>query len=482
MASESDLKPKLQEHQRYFDLLKNDKEELIKMCKEKNLNTDGCFVKIDYVKLFLGIERVATEEKSNANKKQKVVICGGGNAAHVFLGLAATNENNDCYLFSLFKTEAADFKTKLTANDNKLIVERTQKKTKTEATINPDNIGNDPACLKGADIVVISLPAFAHAQYLKAIAPNVGDKPCLVGVFPGACGLECDWQAIICDKKSCEFGAKYKLLSCTTLPWAARIKEFGQSVEILGTKDSAPISIYPKYDKATAQLLSDIIGELPVLDDYGHIISMTLGALNAIVHPSVLYGKWVDWDGKPVDEKPLFYQGITKKDAELLMALSDEMIVIANVIKKEAGIDSLVVTQVYDVYKTAYGANCTDTETLYGLITTNPAYNGLVHPMKEHKPKDDEKASDKVQYVPNFEYRYLSEDIPMGLAVIKGIALILKEVPKTPVLDKIIQWSQKVMEKEYLVYADDGKVTPGKNIDETRAPQKYGFDKIQQLL
>eukprot|EP01084_Bolivina_argentea_P060886 111226_1 len=258
------------------------------------------------------VEQKAAEQKENEQKqnKQKVVICGGGNAAHVFFGLSVSDPNNDVYLLSLFKTEAADFKSKIVENKNKLTLEIVETNSNKEVTVNPSNISNDPTIFKDADIIIISLPAFAHNQYLKEIAKNLGDRNCLIGIFPGASGLECEWQSIINNKESCKYGSKYTLLSCITLPWACRIKSFGQTVEILGTKSSVRVSIYPKYDKIYIDKFSKIIGKLPELVDYGHIINMSLGATNAIIHPSILYDKWINWDGKPLDNKPLFYQGI----------------------------------------------------------------------------------------------------------------------------------------------------------------------------
>ncbi len=53
-------------------------------------------------------------------------------------------------------------------------------------------------------------------------------------------------------------------------------------------------------------------------------------------------------------------------------------------------------------------------------------FQGLTHPMVE---------TDDGKFVPNFKFRYLFEDIPFGLAVIKGIG-DLAEV-KTPHIDKV---------------------------------------------
>ena len=60
------------------------------------------------------------------------------------------------------------------------------------------------------------------------------------------------------------------------------------------------------------------------------------------------------------------------------------------------------------------------------MIICHCTFQGLTHPMIE---------TDDGKFVPNFKFRYLFEDVPFGLAVIKGIA-DLAEV-KTPNVDKV---------------------------------------------
>jgi len=80
------------------------------------------------------------------------------------------------------------------------------------------------------------------------------------------------------------------------------------------------------------------------------------------------------------------------------------------------------------------------------------------------------------KWVPNFNYRYLKEDVPCGTVVTKGVAEIVG-VP-TPTIDKVILWSQERMGKEYIV---DGKLK-GKDLKETRAPQRYGLTTLNDVL
>eukprot|EP01083_Nonionella_stella_P013000 36713_1 len=415
--------------------------------------------------------------------KQKIVVCGGGNAAHVFCTLASSNPNNEVHLLSLYKTEAKDFQAALSQTEDKMItIDVTQEKRQIKAK--PSNITNDPKCLANADIVILSLPAFAHNQYLNVIKEHTkprDNRKTLVAVFPGASGLECEWQSI--------FGADSKgfiLLSCITLPWACRILQFGQNAEILGTKhqvevclksvDEQKMSDYKaktQTNKAWIEQISRIIGRPPVIVDNGHILNMSLSAVNAIVHPSIMFARWRDYDGTPLDVKPLFYQGIDEDAAKLVSDLSDEALNITKCVEEETGL-TLVTQHIYDWFKKCYGAECKDTSSLYKIILTNPGYDGLTHPMKEIDGK----------YVPNWNYRYLSEDIPYGLVVIRGLSLILdgKHKCNAPQMDNIIKWSQGLLGAEYLKYNEDGTIVAGKDINRSRAPQRYGIKSIKDLV
>ena len=86
------------------------------------------------------------------------------------------------------------------------------------------------------------------------------------------------------------------------------------------------------------------------------------------------------------------------------------------------------------------------------------------------------KAAGDGLWVPNFQYRYLAEDVPFGLVVTKGLAL-LAGVP-TPETDKILNWSQQVLDKEYL---RDGQLN-GKDILSTRCPQAFGYKTLDDLV
>ena len=64
-------------------------------------------------------------------------------------------------------------------------------------------------------------------------------------------------------------------------------------------------------------------------------------------------------------------------------------------------------------------------------------------------------------FVPDFNNKYFTEDIPFGLIIIKYYAE-LNNVP-TPHIDQLLSWAQQVMNKEYIV---DGRLV-GKDICNT---------------
>jgi hypothetical protein len=78
--------------------------------------------------------------------------------------------------------------------------------------------------------------------------------------------------------------------------------------------------------------------------------------------------------------------------------------------------------------------------------------------------------------VPDFQARYLSEDVPFALLATRGIAELAGVA--TPTMDEVITWAQELLSKEYLV---DGKLT-GRDVIHSRAPQRYGFNELDGMI
>lgn len=72
--------------------------------------------------------------------------------------------------------------------------------------------------------------------------------------------------------------------------------------------------------------------------------------------------------------------------------------------------------------------------------------------------------------------RYLTEDVPFGLLVTKGIALVVGV--ETPMIDEVITNISAWIGKEYLI---DGELI-GRDVMRTRAPQRYTLDSLEGLI
>ena len=94
----------------------------------------------------------------------KVLICGGGNGAHVYAGLASSRANTEVSVFTLFADEAQRWNTLLEqGGDFKVTV--SQGGNVTDYTSKPKLITKVPDTVAAdADIIILSVPAFAHGK------------------------------------------------------------------------------------------------------------------------------------------------------------------------------------------------------------------------------------------------------------------------------------------------------------------------------
>ena len=95
--------------------------------------------------------------------------------------------------------------------------------------------------------------------------------------------------------------------------------------------------VAPKKDPVST--LQYLLGPLPKLNVSGHPLGVQLISTNAYLHPSILYSQWEGWDGKPLDEPPLFYNGLTESAANLLSSVSDEVVNIGKALELKTGAD-----------------------------------------------------------------------------------------------------------------------------------------------
>lgn len=381
----------------------------------------------------------------------RLTICGGGNAAHVLIGLAA-QADWDVTVYAPLADEAE----RLRAGAE--ITVRQRDKTSTGQA---RRISADPAeVIPGADLILLALPAFAHQTMLRAMADFL-EPGVMIGALPARGGF--DWAA-----HSILAGRNLPLFGLQTLPWACRIATYGRAVEILGVKDvvnlaARPPTLAPRLAKELATLFS------VSLEPVSSFLTLTLANTGQLIHPGIMYGlcRGCETTNFTKDNIPLFYQGLDPPTAALLQAMSDEVQVITKTLA--ANLPYFEPTEVASLHtwlRRAYPADIGDSSTLDKAFVTNRAYAGLRLPTRAVEPN---------LFAVDFSTRYLTEDVPYGLVVTRGLAE-LAAVP-TPTLDEVIDWAQARLGRCYLL---NGHLS-GPDLAETHAPQAYGIHTLEEL-
>jgi len=394
--------------------------------------------------------------------KTNVCIVGGGNAAHVLVGyLGSRPDELNVRLLDDFSDEAARLKAGMESHGGLKVVNDLGGDVVAVDAL----ISNDPEqVIPGAHVIILSLPSFAAEHYLSEIAPFIDDGA-VIGSLPAQGGFD-----IVARKCLGEHADRVTIFGLETLPWACRLAEYGSKVEVLGTKKQVDFVASPAHDATRARdMIQELIGPEPRLDLVDNFLAVTLMNINSVWHPCISYGAYKDWDGRPFAAPPPFYEGVDDFAASVLTNVSDEVIALKEFLcKKYPGLDLSATKHVFDWIKDAYQEDIADNSSLRAAINTNKGYKGLVHPCVEAEGGEG--------FMPNFRYRYFSEDIPVGLMVTRGVAE-LAGVP-TPHMDEVIVACQIWMGKEYI---KDGKVG-GANVAETRAPQNFGHTTIEGFM
>lgn len=389
-----------------------------------------------------------------------ITICGGGNAAHAIIPIIRNNFSGKLNLFLSFGDEANLF--------NKLIEE----KRFITATIGekklygrPDKVSKfaEDVC-KEADLILLPLPAFAHEPTLLQIAPFLKEEV-IIGAIPARSGFEYAALKILKDNKK----EKVNIFGMQTLPWACRIKEYASKVDILGKKESVGMAVFPH--KITSELASFLTRLLDLkIEPLPNMLTLSLANVGQIIHPGIMYSLFKGKEElKYRKEKiPLFYQGVTKEISETLKVMSDEVLVLTKEIKnidKSINLNHVLGLKDWLIY--SYKDSIADKSTLQSCFVTNSAYKGLRAPMK--KDNND-------YFLPDFQARYLTEDVPYGLVVTRAIAQLAKV--DMPVIDEVILTISKWIGKEYIKRG----YLEGKDIKDTRIPQNYGIDNLENII
>jgi len=387
----------------------------------------------------------------------KVVVCGGGNGAHVLAPLLKSRTGVKVGLFAPYGEEASLFRRGIEEAGGILIRGRGDRPLGRYA---PDVVSSRAEdVIPGARLVIVVSPAFAHEPLLRQIAPYLAPDS-IVGAIPSRGGFEYMARDLL--------GPDITLFGAQTLPWACRTVEFGREVRILGQKRVLGLATSPPSQVGeVAFLLSRLLGvevcQIP------NMLAVTLGNVGQVIHPGIMYSLWRrDRNALYAPHEVLdFYASVDEDTAYHLAAMSDELVSVARALQAETGLEMNHVRPIKDWLLESYSQDISDSSSLARCFQTNSAYRGLKVPTV---PAEDGKLR------LDFQSRYVSEDVPFGLVVSKGIAL-LTGTP-TPAIDRVIRVSSSWLGVEFL---KKGRLKL-EGLHQSRAPQRYGINDLKQLV
>jgi len=386
----------------------------------------------------------------------RITICGGGNAAHTAAGLFAVSKEHRVNIYLSIHEEAQRWQEGVSARGGVLV-----RGVNGSSLGCPHDISSDPGVvIPGAQIVILALPAFAHETVLKEISIYLDE-----GAWVGALAARGCFDLAAREALSGNV-ERVRLFGLQTLPWACRIQEYGQVVDVLGTKKK--VDMASTHHQGVGELvdcLEEAIGsDVDLIDNF---ISLTLAGTGQLIHPGVMYGLFRSWDGAPFDDAPPFYQGVNAGTADILQVMSDEVQGVKNDLERMfPHLDLRAVRPLYEWLTRSYGDDLQDETSLQTSFNSNRSYAGLKAPVRLVNGG----------FQPDFQARYLAEDVPYALLATRGIAALAGV--KTPVIDSVITWAQEKLGKEYLLHG----VLCGKDIPATRAPQRFGLKDLDELV
>jgi len=262
-------------------------------------------------------------------------------------------------------------------------------------------MSDDPAeAMRDADAVMVVVPATAHAEITRRIAPFLKDGQILV-LNPGRTGGALEAARVLREANP---AVKPYLAEAQTLLYASRITSPGE-VHIFAVKNAVPLAAFPSY--TIADILPVIRRVLPQFVPGDNVLKTSLENIGAVFHPAITVlnaGRIEDTHG----DFEFYLEGVTPAVASVLEEIDGERIAVAAAL-------GFHVNSAREWLYLAYDAAG---KTLCDAIHANANYQGIKAP-------------------PTVMHRYISEDVPASLVPLASLGDMLG-VP-TPTMKTIIR-------------------------------------------
>ncbi|BDG59859.1 NAD/NADP-dependent octopine/nopaline dehydrogenase family protein [Caldinitratiruptor microaerophilus] len=266
------------------------------------------------------------------------------------------------------------------------------------------------AAVAGARVLLVALPATAHAGVASLLAPHLRPGQAVL-LLPGRTGGALEFRRTLR-----EHGAPPGVVvgEAQTFPFASRVVAPGVAA-IHGIKREVPVAALPAGD--TPLLLAAVSPLLSMVTAAPSVLHTSLENVGAMLHPviTLLNAGRIENDARGFE----FYgDGVTPGVAAVLAAVDAERRAVA----AAYGVQARALSEWIEA---AYGHRAPD---LHTAVARNPAYRGIRAPTV-------------------LSHRYLEEDVPTGLVPLAELGMAA-EVP-CPTMVALIRLASALHGVEY---------------------------------
>ena len=238
--------------------------------------------------------------------------------------------------------------------------------------------------LAEADVVMVVVPAYAHADIAATAAPHLHDGQ-IVLLHPGRTGGALEFARVL-REKDCR--ADVTIAEAETLIYASRSEGPAQA-RVFRIKEAVPLAALPAT--RTAEVLEAVSSAYPQFIDGTSVLHTSLNNMGAIFHPAVAILNAARIESTRGDFE-FYIHGVTPSVARILEALDRERVTVAS----SLGIRARTATE---WLRMAYNATGKD---LDEAIHNQTGYYGIMAPA-------------------TVNHRYITEDVPMSLVPIAAL-------------------------------------------------------------
>ena len=258
---------------------------------------------------------------------------------------------------------------------------------------------NIQECIKGVDVLMVVVPAYAHPFIAETCAPYLKENQVVI-LNPGRTGGALEFYNVLKQKKLKRFPF---IAEAQTFLYASRALGPAHA-RIFSIKNSVPLATLPAY--WIPGVLKIINRVFPQFIPGDNIFKTSFENIGAIFHPAltILNAGWIE---STYGDFEYYIKGASQSVAQVLEKLDKERLDVA------AALGIKVMSARAWLY-TAYSAAGND---LHEAIQDNPGYLGIKAPDRLH-------------------HRYVDEDVPMSLVPLASIGDMLKV--ETPTIKSII--------------------------------------------